>query len=85
MKKDEIENIIKDYIDTRIITNQWELLFCIIILVFFAYGGYLIASTLKHNSDVDYRNRELKFCSDIYNSDKVILEQCKEYFIILDN
>ena len=40
-------------------------------------------NTSRHNSDVDYQNKQLSFCKDIYESDHVVLEQCKDYFVIL--
>ena len=37
-----------------------------------------------HNSDVDKHNKQLQFCKDIHDSDNIILEQCKDYFVIMN-
>lgn len=38
---------------------------------------------LKVN-EMNKEKEELIFCREIYNSDHVILEQCKNYFVIID-
>ena len=85
MKKEEIEEYIDYKIKTRFIGSLWELIFWFLVLIFLAYSVYEIVDVYRYNSDVEYRNKQLEFCSNIYNSDHVILEQCKEYFIILNN
>ena len=49
-------------------------------LVFLFWFGI---DTERHNSDVDYQNKQLSFCQSIYESDHVVLDKCKNYFIIL--
>ena len=84
MKKEEIEKLIderisNEQIDTRVIVSC---IFIIFILLFICIIFYI--NTLRHNSDVDYHNEQLQFCKDIYYSDNVVLEQCQDYFLIVE-
>ena len=56
-------------------------MFLTMVLIAVCIVFWLITS--RHNSDVDYQNKQLSFCKDIYESDHVVLEQCKDYFVIL--
>lgn len=77
-QKEEILDIVHDELhDTKY--DYIFIGFLILLLICIFYVGHIF----KHNSDVDYQNEQLKFCKEIYNSDHVVLEQCKDYFVIL--
>lgn len=80
-QKGEILKIVNDnFYDRKLCCIFWLVISFFIMLVVF-----YIAYVSKHNSDVDYRNKQLEFCDGIYKSDNVILEQCKDYFVILES
>ena len=75
----EIEEIFDNSKFNDMVIAVSMLVFIVIIAVCFVF--WLITS--RHNSDVDYQNKQLSFCKDIYESDHVILDKCKDYFVIL--
>ena len=78
-QKDEILEIVKVELHNTKVDYAFYIAFCILVLIGVFYVGYIF----KHNSDVDYHNEQLSFCKGIYESDHVVLEQCKDYFFIL--
>lgn len=80
-QKREISEIVNDNFYDR----KLYCIFCFFTSFFIMLLGFYIAHVFKHNSDVDYRNKQLEFCDGIYKSDNVILEQCKDYFVILES
>ena len=78
-QRKEVLKIVKDEFHDTKIDYVFYIAFCILVLIGVFYVGYIF----KHNSDVDYHNEKLQFCKEIYNSDHVVLEKCKDYFVIL--
>jgi len=81
MEKEEIEEYVKKYFYEN---YKSELVFVIVLIFLIVFITICIVISSWHNSEVDYYNSQLNFCKDIYNSDKVVLEQCKEYFVVLE-
>ena len=84
MKKEEIVELIDEIIEDKKYDNKLNLFMTILITLFGILTIWIIADTYRHNSDVDYHNEQLQFCKDIYYSDNVVLEQCRDYFVILE-
>lgn len=75
----EIEDIIED-------KNTSSLVFVLLWVLIIASFNYIIwygFNTIRHNSDVDQENKQLAYCKSIYDSDHVVLQQCKDYFVII--
>ncbi len=85
MKKEEIikeiEKKVNEYAERNL---HYEYISNIIICICIFLSVIWVIILLWHNSDVDKYNKQLQFCKDIHNSDNVILEQCKEYFVIMN-
>lgn len=84
MNKKEIEELINERIKD---TKYWKIVDFVIWIIIGGmtlYIAWFIVDTFRHNSDVDYHNEKLQFCKDIYKSDNVVLEQCKDYFVIVE-
>lgn len=78
-QRKEVLKIVKDELhDTK-----WEYIFMSFFSLLVLIAVIYVAHVFKHNSDVDYHNTQLQFCKGIYESDHVVLEQCKDYFVIL--
>ena len=75
----EIKNICESnhHKDWSLFINLFLFIGCLVFLVWFAID------TNRYNSFVDYQNKQLNFCQSIYESDHVVLDKCKDYFIIL--
>jgi len=84
MEKEEIKKLI----DKKIADAQIDSRSCIFIVIVITISASLLIgfyiSVLRHNCDVDHRNEQLQFCKDIYYSDNVVLEQCQDYFVIVE-
>ena len=80
MRTEDIRNIVIDEIHKECRFNNITL---IIVFIGISLLAVMYCFVLWHNSNTDYRNEQLEFCLNIYDSDHVVLEQCKDYFIIL--
>lgn len=84
MNKEEIIELINEELETKKWSDKCDLYISFVIGICFVLCCFSICFTFFHNSEVDAENEKLTFCKDIYKSDNVVLEQCKEYFIIID-
>ncbi len=84
MKKEELEELIDERLENKKYCNKSDFMIIISMCVFLLLAIIAICRTFWHNSEVDYQNEKLEFCKSIYDSDNVVLEQCKEYFVIVE-
>lgn len=82
--KKEKEEILK-IVHSELHNTTLDIIMFFIMFVLIVSCIIYIAYVCRHNSDVDYRNKQLEFCDGIYKSDNVILDQCKDYFVILES
>lgn len=75
----EIEDIIED----KKTTSLMSVLLWVLVIAGCNYTVWYGFNTIRHNSDVDQENKQLAYCKSIYDSDHVVLQQCKDYFVIL--
>ena len=85
MEKEEIIKEIAEKVNESADRNlHYEYIANIIICIGIFLCVIWVTIILWHNSDVDKHNKQLQFCKDIHDSDNVILEQCKDYFVIMN-
>ncbi len=75
----EIKNIVNSNHRT-----DWLCIIAFIVLMgFFCFGLYIMIDLQRNYNEVDERIEDLSFCQSIYESDHVVLDKCKDYFVIL--
>ena len=75
----EIKNIVNSNHRT-----DWLCIIAFIVLIgCFGFVLYIMIDLKRNYNAVDGRIEDLNFCQSIYESDLVILDKCKDYFIIL--
>lgn len=75
----EIKNIVNSNHRT-----DWLCIIAFIVLIgVFSFILYSMIYWERNYNDVDERIEDLSFCKGIYESDHVILDKCKDYFVIL--
>ena len=64
--------------------SDWLCIIAFIVLIG-SFGLYFYLSIYfeRNYNEVDERIEDLSFCQSIYESDHVILDKCKDYFVIL--
>lgn len=85
MKKEELEELIDERLENKKYSDKLAFMCSIAIGILSLLAIICICMTFWHNSKVDYQNEKLEFCKSIYDSDHVVLEQCKDYFVIVES
>ena len=74
---------IKNIVNSNHRTDWLFIVVFIVLMCIFVFVLYIMIDWQRNYNEVDDRIEKLNFCQSIYESDHVILDKCKDYFVIL--
>lgn len=74
---------IKNIVNSNHRTNWLYIVASIVLIGSLGLVLYVMIDLKRNYNEVDERIEKLNFCQSIYESDHVILDKCKDYFVIL--